>query len=225
MKKLLLTVFLIGAAWTAQALERGGLELRAQKLIAQFQQMQAKPDKQVPPDMLRKAHGIILLDRTKAGFLFAYQGGGGIALVKDKKGRWSPLAFMKADEASLGFQIGGQQSFFVILLLNDATTKTLTADAAFELGGEARGTAGESTAGVEGKVDYVERAVAVYGDRQGLFGGVAFKGGAISPDHKANGAYYGGAFSMQEILLDRKLTPTAPAVDLARRINGFCRAK
>ena len=31
-------------------------------------------------------------------------GRGGVAMVKDKKGKWSPLAFVKADEASLGFQ-------------------------------------------------------------------------------------------------------------------------
>ena len=44
-----------------------------------------------PAETLRKAQGIILLDRTKAGFLFAYQGGGGVAMVKDaKQGQMEP---------------------------------------------------------------------------------------------------------------------------------------
>jgi lipid-binding SYLF domain-containing protein len=69
------------------------------------------------------------------------------------------LAFMKADEASLGFQIGGQQTFLVILLMNEQSAKTLIADAAFEFGGEARGTAGDRSAGAEGKVEDIERSV------------------------------------------------------------------
>jgi lipid-binding SYLF domain-containing protein len=54
--------------------------------LAEFQAMQARPDKRVPAEVLGKARAIILLDRTKAGFVFAYQGGGGVAMVKDKKG-------------------------------------------------------------------------------------------------------------------------------------------
>jgi lipid-binding SYLF domain-containing protein len=187
--------------------------------------MQEKPEHQIPADVLQKAHGIILLDRTKAGFIFAYQGGSGVAMVKDKKGHWSPLAFMKADEASLGFQIGGQQTFLVILLMNEQTTRTLIADAAFEFGGEARGTAGASSSGTEGKVDSIDRAVLVYDERHGLFGGAAVKGGAISPDHNANHVYYGGEFSMQEILFNGKLKPTPAATLLAAKIDGYAKAR
>ncbi len=117
MKKLICMLLVSSFAWAAAAVDKAQLEVRAQKLIGKFQQLQEKPDKRVPAETLRKAKGIILLDRTKAGFVFAYQGGGGVAMVKDKKGKWSPLAFMKADEGSLGFQIGGQQSFFFILLM------------------------------------------------------------------------------------------------------------
>jgi len=223
MKTKLLTLLLLGLTWAASALERPELEVRAQKMIAKFDAMQQKPDKRVPADVLRNAKGIILLDRTKAGFVFAYQGGGGVALVKDKKGRWSPLAFMKADEASLGFQIGGQQSFLVILLMNDQSTKTLIADAAFEFGGEARGTAANSSTGAEGKVDSIDRAVLVYDDRHGLFGGAAVKGGAISPDHDANRIYYGGHITMQQILFDSKVKPTAAATSLGDKVNAFAK--
>jgi lipid-binding SYLF domain-containing protein len=142
-------------------------------------------------------------------------------MVKDKKGNWGPLAFMKADEASLGFQVGGQQSFLVILMMNEDSTKTLIADAAFEFGGEARGTAGDSSAGAEGKVDSIERAVQVYDDRQGLFGGAAIKGGALSPDHDANHAYYGKYVSMQDILFDKKVSPTEPATQLAQKVAQY----
>lgn len=210
-------------ASNALAVERPALEQKAQKIIARFEAMQQKPDKRVPADVLRKAQGIILLDRTKAGFVFAYQGGGGVAMVKDKKGHWGPLAFMKADEASLGFQIGGQQTFFVVLLMNEQAAQSLIADAAFEFGGEARGTAGDSSAGAEGKVDSIERSVLIYDERSGLFGGAAIKGGAVSPDHNANRVYYGGDYTMPEILFSGKLKPTATATSLAGKISAYAK--
>lgn len=224
MKKLVLVWCMVWLAGSAFGIERPVLEQRAQKLIAEFDAMQQRPDKRVPAELLQKAHGIILLDRTKAGFVFAYQGGSGLAMVKDNHGRWSPLAFMKANEASLGFQIGGQQSFIVILLMTDETTKSLIADAAFEFGGEARGTAGDTSSGVEGKVDSLERAVVIFDSRQGLFGGAAIKGGALSPDHDGNRIYYGGAFSMQDILFDKKLKPTAPAQLLASKLESYSKS-
>jgi lipid-binding SYLF domain-containing protein len=221
MKSLMATLLLLNLAWGAMALDKASLDQKAQKLLAKFEAMQAKPDKCVRAEVLRKAQGIILLDRTKAGFVFAYQGGGGVAMVKDKKGNWSPLAFMKADEASIGFQIGGQQTFLVILLMNEQSAKTLTADAAFEVGGEARGTAGDNSAGTEGKVEDVPRSVLVYDERQGLFGGAAVKGGAISPDHDANQVYYGALVTMQDILFDKKVNRTEPATALARTVNRY----
>jgi lipid-binding SYLF domain-containing protein len=221
MKKLIVAGLLLNLVWGALAVDKAGLDQKAQKLLAKFEAMQVKSDKRVPADVLAKAHGIILLDRTKAGVIFAYQGGGGVAMVKDKKGKYSPLAFMKADEASLGFQIGGQQSFLVILLMNEQSAKSLIADAAFEFGGEARGTAGNHSAAAEGKVEDVERSVMVYDDHTGLYGGAAVKGGAVAPDHEANRVYYGESATMQEILFDKKFKPTEPALALAKAIDKY----
>jgi lipid-binding SYLF domain-containing protein len=221
MKKLIAMLLVLNLAWGAVALDKTSLDQKAQKLLAKFESMQEKPDKRVSAEVLRKAQGIILLDRTKAGFIFAYQGGAGMAMVKDKKGKWSPLAFVKADEASLGFQIGGQQTFLVILLMNEQSAKTLIADAAFEFGGEARGTAGNNSAGVEGKVEDIERSVLIYDDREGLFGGAAVKGGAITPDHDANRVYYGAPVAMHQILFDKKFKPTEPAAALAQKIDHY----
>ncbi len=216
---------LFAAMPMAKAVEKPELERRAQKMLAKFESLQSKPDKRIPPEVLRKAQGIILLDRTKAGFIFAYQGGSGIAMIRNKKGKWSPLAFMKADEASLGFQIGGQQSFLAILLMNEQSAKSLLADGAFEFGGEARGTAGTASAGEEGVLEDIPRSVLVYDERSGLFGGAAIKGGAIHPDHDANQVYYGKAVAMGEILLDSKFKATEPALKLAEQIQKYSKAR
>lgn len=215
--KTILSSLILGFALSALAVDKAELDNRVRELTAELDAMQ-RSAKAVPADALRKAQGIVLLSRTKAGFIFAYQGGGGVAVVKDAKtGEWSPTAFLSANEASLGFQIGGEQNFYVILLMNTNATRLLT-EPKFEFGGEARGTAGDATSGVEGKVTSVEQPVLVYDSRQGLFGGVAIKGGGIVPDDGANRAYYGEFPSMRDILFDKKVKHSEATTALIARI-------
>jgi len=211
---------LLGLAVTAQAIDKAELDKRIRTMTTKFEVMQAKPDKRIPAENLRKAKGIILLDRTKAGFIFAYQGGGGLAMVKHaKSGRWSPPAFLTANEASLGFQIGGQQSFVVILLLNTNATHALT-DSKIDFGGEASGTAGNSSGKAEGNAtDDGTQLMLVYTDATGLYGGAAIKGGALEPDTDANVAYYGQSLTPKEILFDQKGKPTEAATSLVQKIT------
>src|SRR5262245_39457426 len=91
MKTLTLGLLLLGSASATLAIDKAGLDYRIRMLTAKFEAMQAKPDKAIPAENLQRAQGIILLDRTKAGFLFAYQGGAGVALVKEPRSeKWSP---------------------------------------------------------------------------------------------------------------------------------------
>jgi lipid-binding SYLF domain-containing protein len=221
MKRILMLSVLCCVAFGVEAADKAKLDQRARHLIQRFEAMQAKTDKAVPADILKKAQGVILLERTKAGFIFAYQGGSGIAISRDpKSGDWSPIAFLKANEASLGFQIGGQQSFLVILLMTKDGTRLLT-DPTFEVGGEARGTAGDSSAGAESTISSTERPVLVFDERQGLFGGAAIKGGAIAADEEANRDYYSDFVTLKEILFENKVKPTKTAQDLAEKLQSF----
>src|SRR5258708_3577714 len=79
----LAALLFVGIAVSGLAAERNNLDLRIRNLTAKFEAMQAKPGKAIPPEVLQKAQGIILLDGTRAGVLFAYQHASGIALVKD----------------------------------------------------------------------------------------------------------------------------------------------
>jgi lipid-binding SYLF domain-containing protein len=200
---------------------KADMDKRLSKLTAKFETLQAKPEKRVPADTLRKAQGIVLVDRTKAGFIFAYQGGGGVAFVRDPKTKkWGPPSFVSTSEASLGFQIGGQQSFVVFLLMNTNSIRMLT-DSNFEFGGEASGTAGNSSAVAEGTVSSTEPAIITYTDKEGLYGGAAVKGGALSPDTEGNAVYYDKYLSVPEIIYDKKLKTTEAAEELLKRIEKY----
>jgi lipid-binding SYLF domain-containing protein len=215
---LLLFLLFLGLSVSGLAAEREDLDQRILTLTDKFTAMQAKPDKRISPEILRKAQGIILLDGTRAGFLFAYQHAGGVALVKDSRtGEWSPASFVGANEVSQGLQIGSERSLTVILIMNGDATWSLVGPVN-KFGGEASGTAGNATGRTEGAISPVERPAMVYSDRHGLYAGAAIKGGSIWPDTDANLAYYKQPLSAKEILFDGKVKPTAAGKKLAERI-------
>jgi len=221
MKRAIFGLLLLSVVGSAMAVSPTDLDRRIYRLTAMFEEMQQKPDKRIPADLLRRAHGIILLDRTKAGFLFAFQGGVGVAMAKDPNThQWSAPAFISANDASIGFQIGGEQGFFVILIMDSNATRLLT-DPTFQVGGEASGTAGNLSGGAEGSVASREMPVLVFHDKKGLFGGASVKAGNITPDKEANWIYYGQYASMRNILFDRKIQPTESAARLIDKLNFY----
>jgi len=221
MKRAISGLLLLSFISSALAIEPSDLDRRIYRLTAKFEAMQQKPDKRIPADILRNAQGIILLDRTKAGFLFAFQGGVGVAITKDPNThRWSAPAFISANDASLGFQVGGEQGFFVILVMNSNATRLFT-DPTFQVGSEASGTAGNISAGAESSIASTDLPILVFHDRKGLFGGAAVKAGNISPDDDANSVYYRQYVGMKDILFDHKVKPTEAAAQLADKLNFY----
>src|SRR5260370_17446172 len=185
MKRVIVGLILLSLVGSALAVTPTELDNRIYRLSGMFEDMQQKPDKRIPADLLRKAQGIILLGRTKAGFLFAFQGGVGVAMTKDPTThQWSAPVFISANDASIGFQIGGEQGFFVILIMNANATRLLT-DPTFQVGGEASGTAGNVSAGAEGSVASTDMPFLVFHDKKVLFGGAAAQPGNITPDKQA----------------------------------------
>lgn len=219
MKKTILGLMLLGIAGTALAVGRSELDDRIRALTAKFEAMQQDPVKGIPAETLRKAKGIVLLDRTKAGVVFAYQGGSGVAMVKDSSGHWSPAAFLRAQDASLGAQIGGQHSFIVMVFMSTNFDRWLTGQQE-RFGAEATGTAGDSTKGVESETVPQEPSVLIFDSHQGLFGGAAVKGGSIMADDGANSAYYGQPLTISDILFGKKVKPSETTLALVEQITA-----
>lgn len=222
MKTILLGLLLLGVVSPVLGVDRAELDDRIRTLTGKFEALQAQSDKRAPADILAKAQGIILLDTTKAGFMFAFQAGGGVAMVKDKWGNWSPVAFLNKKEASFGFQAGGQRSFVVILLMNTNATSRLLKPG-FEFGGEAQGTAGNDSGQAEGRFVSPLQSVVIFSDHDGFYGGVSLKSGQLTPAEDDNQIYYGQSVTMSDILFGKKLTPTQSASDLATKIKAWSR--
>lgn len=220
MKAIILSFVLLSFVSPALAVNRAELDDRIRALTAKFEVLQADSGKRVPADILRRAQGIILLDTAKAGFMFAFQGGDGIAMVRDKWGSWSPVAFLNRNEASFGFQAGGEENFYVILLMTTNATHLLLKPA-IDFGAEAQGTAGNNSSRSEGKIVSPFQSVLVYDDHHGFYGGVSFKNGTLAPNANDNQVYYGQYESMSDILFDGKVERTETAAALAEKIKTY----
>ncbi len=219
MKTLMLGLMLSVLAGTALAIEPADLDNRIRTLTDKFEAFQHGPDNGISAETLRKAQGIILLDTTKGGLIFGYQGGNGVAMVKNGKKKWSAASFLKANQASFGLQIGEEQNFYVILLMTTNAAWRLI-DPKVEFGAGASGTANEHSTGVQTK-GAADQEVIVYKDHVGLYNGAVVKGGSISADAEANRIYYGQPLSIREILFDHKVQPTETASLLAGKVASY----
>ncbi len=223
MKRYILMILLFGLVATAIAETKSELDNRVRKLMAQFDALQSDAQARIPADRLNKALGVIVMERAKGGFIFGYEQGFGVAMVKKKGEQWSPFSFMDSHEGSFGAQIGGKSTFCVILLMNEAARDRLT-NPEVSFGGEAAGTGGSNSSGV-GSNFTDDPPVIVYGTSKGLYGGATIKGGQVAADDKANENYYGEYYSIKDILFEKKVKPSETGTDFAKKLEAAAKAK
>lgn len=221
MKALLTGTLLLAMGLSARAVSKPELDGRLQKLTVKFEQMQANPATRVPPDVMRKAAGVILMQISRGGFIFGYQGGSGVLMVKEPpSGQWSAPVFLTSNVGTFGAQIGGQTSFTVVLIMNTNAIPLLTGGN-YQFSGQLQGTAGDLSKSQENNASALQQMTLVFSDTQGLYGGAVVKAGGFTPDTKANMAYYGEYLSPQDILYGNRVKPTQASTFLADKISQY----
>lgn len=225
MKTSLITALLfLGLVSSTLAIDKDHLDGRIKRMMQKLEALQEKPDKAIPADTFKKAKGIIIMERTRAGVVFAYMSGKGVALVRNGKGKWGPAGFVAGSEASLGAQIGGESSLSIIFLMTTNSIR-MVRDSNFEFGGEVRGTAGDSSGDAKGTSNSSDPVVLAYDDSKGFFGGVSVKGDSINPDTDANLAYYGDSFTMKQIISGEKAKISPQVEELIKKLDGYAKGK
>lgn len=153
-------------------------------------EIMAADDKSIPRDLLSKAKAIIVFPGTlKGGFIVGAQGGKGLAISRLKTG-WSAPAFFNLGGGSVGFQIGGSSTDYIMVVMNDKGLRGLLEDQ-FELGGEASvagGPVGRTAAASTNAT--MDAEILTYSRSKGAFAGVSLKGVVITPDKKMNKGIY-----------------------------------
>ena len=163
---------------------------RVDKSTKAFNEIMGIAEKSIPRDLLKKANAIVIFPGAiKAGFIFAGQGGSGLAVKRIASG-WSAPAFMNMGGGSFGLQAGGQSTDYVMLIMNEKGMKGLLEDK-FELGGEGSVAAGPvgRTAAASTNVT-MDAEILTYSRTKGVFAGISLKGVVISPDKDMNAAIY-----------------------------------
>ena len=176
-----------------------------------LEEVLAAPDKGVPESILEKAQGIVVIPSTvKGALLIGGQRGKGVMSAKSAKG-WSAPAFVTLTGGSLGFQIGGQATDIVLVVVNERGLTNL-AQNTFKIGGDASVAAGPVGREATASTDYKMQAhILSYSRSRGLFAGVSLAGSTIRADRDANERIYGVGYSTQNIVMERRVEPTAAA--------------
>ena len=163
---------------------------RVNKASEVMTEIMAIADKSIPRDLLNKAKAVVVFPGTiKGAFIFGGQGGKGVAVRRIGRG-WSAPAFLNLAGGSIGLQIGGSKTDYVLLIMNDKGMKGLIEDK-FELGGEGSVAAGPvgRTAAASTNATF-DAEILTYSRSKGLFAGVSLKGVSINSDKDLNRAIY-----------------------------------
>ena len=163
----------------------------------------------IPQDLLDKAECLITMPSVKKfalGFGGSYGKGAMVCRSgKDFKGPWGPPAMYRLEGASIGFQLGGSATDFVLLVMNEKGASSLLSSKV-KLGADAIVAAGPKGRASEAATDaYMGAEILSYSRSKGLFAGVSLKGSTLRQDNGANEDLYGRKISAREIVLEQKV--------------------
>lgn len=222
MKPLTLITLLVAAlgvySWAPAEVRLTTLDKRLVRSAESFENVLNSKVGVIPPNVLARAQGILILREYGAGFGIGGKGGAAVAMRRGRDGRWGPPAFLKVAEGSFGFQIGVQRLDIVFLFMNEDSMKVFE-NPKFRIGVDLAATAGPLGANAEAKMG---APVLVYSDNAGLFAGAAFEGGVLLPDHEANAAYYNEeGITIPQILYDQGIAFPAAGESLRRVLENY----
>jgi lipid-binding SYLF domain-containing protein len=171
----------------------------------------------IPQSLIDKADCVIVYPSVlKAAFIVGASYGRGVMSCRkgaNFRGRWGAPTMMALEGASVGFQIGGQATDFVILVMNERGASSILSSKV-KLGGDASVAAGPVGRNATAETDVTLRAeMLTYSRARGLFAGISLAGSTVRPDNDANERIYGKKIPAKDIVL-RAAVPPPPSAKL-----------
>ena len=188
-------------------------EERLEKCAEVLTEIVGIPDS-IPQGLLDKAECVLVIPSVKKfalGFGGSYGKGAMVCRSgKEFSGAWGAPAMYRLEGGSIGFQLGGTSTDFVLLVMNQKGASSLLGSKV-KLGADAIATAGPKGRAGEVATDaYLSAEILTYSRAKGLFAGVSLKGSTLRSDNGANKDLYGKKLSAREIVLDgQAATPVA----------------
>ena len=166
----------------------------------------------IPQDLLSKAECLVILPSVKKGaFVVGGSFGRGVMICRTGKhytGPWGPPAMYALEGVNIGFQLGGEATDFVLLVMNPRGARSLLSSKV-KLGADASAAAGPKGRSGEAATDVVMNAeILSYSRARGLFAGISLEGCTLRSDGGANDKLYGQKVSAKDIIgLGKVKTP------------------
>jgi SH3 domain-containing YSC84-like protein 1 len=178
-----------------------------------IQEIMDIPD-DIPQGLIDKAYCIIVYPSVlKGAFIFGGSYGRGAMTCRSGEhfnGPWSAPTMMALEGGSFGFQIGGQATDFVLLVMNERGARAILSSKV-KLGGDASAAAGPKGRNAEASTDVTLRAeILSYSRARGLFAGISLAGSTVRPDNRANEKVYKKDASSQDIVF-KGAVPVPPS--------------
>lgn len=222
MKKIVLCllVFLTSTMAAAAADEREQERVKDAGVV--LKEILNIPD-DIPQDLLDKAECVIILPSVKKGaFGIGGSYGRGVMVCRSGehyKGKWGAPALYALEGVSIGFQLGGQATDFVLLVMNPRGAESLL-HSKVKLGADASAAAGPKGRTAEGATDVVMQAeILSYSRNKGLFAGISLEGSTLRSDGSANEKLYGRRLSAQDIIRSGKVGVPSSAQPLVALLD------
>lgn len=181
------------------------------------------PDKGIPQDLIDKAECVVVYPSVKkAAFVVGGSYGRGVMTCRtgaNFRGPWSAPAMMALEGASFGFQIGGQATDFVLLIMNERGANSILSSKV-KIGGDASAAAGPVGRNASAETDVMLKAEILSWSRaQGLFAGISLSGSTMRPDDGANKNLYGKDLTAKDIVFKHEVKAPASASVLLAELN------
>jgi SH3 domain-containing YSC84-like protein 1 len=163
----------------------------------------------IPQDLLDKAECVVVLPSVKKGaFGVGASYGRGVMICRSGPHyteKWGTPALYALEGVSIGFQIGGQATDFVLLVMNPKGAESLLYSKV-KLGADASAAAGPVGRTAEGATDIVMDAeILSYSRNKGLFAGISLEGSTLRSDGSANEKLYKKKLTAKEIIREGKV--------------------
>src|SRR5579864_1869232 len=178
----------------------------------------------IPRDLVDKARCVIVFPSVlKAAFVVGGDYGRGAMVCRtghDFSGAWGAPTMMALEGGSFGFQIGGQATDFVILVMNNRGADSVL-HSKVKLGGDASVAAGPKGRNASAETDVTMRAeMLAYSRARGLFAGISLAGSTVRPDNDANKRIYGEKISAKDIVIAHETNVPPAAEGLISTLNA-----
>jgi lipid-binding SYLF domain-containing protein len=220
--KTLITLLLLCALLPVGAFAETKEEERVRESGEVLKEILNIPD-DIPHDLLDKAECVIVLPSVKkAAFGVGASFGRGVMICRSGlhyTGPWGPPALYALEGASIGFQLGGEATDFVLLVMNQKGANSLLSSKV-KLGADASAAAGPKGRDAESATDVVMNAeILSYSRAKGLFAGVSLEGSTLRSDGSANENLYGHKLSARDIIRRGKVKTPASAAELVALLD------